>query len=217
MTGTGVDQGRCRWLPLAATILLASTAMLTACSTMRPLAEEEFIAAKHAVPEYRIQPGDSIEVFVWRNPEVSIGVAVRPDGRVSTPLVEDMQAAGKTPSELARDIEAVLKNFIRDPMVTVIVRDFHGNIGQRVRIIGEVKAPNVLTYTRGMTLLDVLISVGGLTEYAAGNSAKIIRRQGENGQREIPVRLDDLLNDGDITANIELMPGDILIVPESFF
>ncbi len=201
---------------LVSVLLIVSILVLGACSYQGPLAEEEFIAENQPVPAYEIQPGDLIDVFVWRNPEVSISVSVRPDGKVSTPLVEDLQAAGKTPSLLARDIEKALSNFIRGPMVTVIVREFNGNVGQRIRVIGEVAQPDVLSFRQGLTLLDVMIAVGGLSEYAAGNRAKIIRLT-KDGQREIPVRLDDLLADGDMSANIALFPGDILIVPESFF
>ncbi len=197
-------------------LLIIVLLMLTACSYTGPLAEEEFIAESQPVPAYEIQPGDLIDVFVWRNPEVSISVNVRPDGKVSTPLVEDLQAAGKTPSLLARDIEKALANFIRGPMVTVIVREFNGNVGQRIRVIGEVEQPDVLSFRQGLTLLDVMIAVGGLNEYASGNRAKIVRVT-KDGQREIPVRLDDLLGDGDMSANIVLAPGDILIVPESVF
>ncbi len=203
------------WLPRVG-VLTVLWGLLTACSAGRPLAEEEFVAPRPDLPAYRIQPGDAIRVFVWRNPEVSVDVVVRPDGHVSTPLVDDLEAAGKTPVELARAIEGILKGFIRSPMVTVIVRDFHGNVSQRIRVIGEVRTPSVLTYGPGMTLLDAVIGVGGLTEYAAGNRAKIIRDSQET-PREIPVRLGDLLDEGDISANIPLRPGDILIVPESYF
>ncbi len=199
-----------------AILLSLLSLFLVACSGAPPLAEEEFVATKRAVPEYRIQAGDLIDVFVWRNPEVSISVNVRPDGRVSTPLVEDIQAAGKTPTELARDIEAILGRYIRSPMVTVIVKEFSGNVEQRIRVIGAVNNPSVLTYHDGTTLLDVMIAVGGLTEYADGNAAKVVRSTTE-GQREIPVRLADLMDDGDMSANIRLLPGDVMIIPESLF
>lgn len=202
------------WLIKAGTVL-ALGFVLMACTGNRPLAEEEFIAHERPSSLYRIQPGDKLKVFVWRNPEVSIDVVVRPDGHISTPLVQDMDAAGKTPSQLADDLEASLKTFIKSPIVTVIVQDFHGNVNHRIRAIGEVRTPSILSFQKGMTLLDLMIEVGGLTEYASGNEAKIIRRENE-GLREIPVRLDDLLNGGDMTANIPLKQEDILIVPESF-
>ncbi|MBI1194369.1 MAG: sugar ABC transporter substrate-binding protein [Gammaproteobacteria bacterium] len=182
----------------------------------RPLAEEEFVSQPAAVEDYRIQPGDLIDVFVWRNPDVSVTVSVRPDGKVSTPLVEDMPATGKTPTELARDIEQALKKFIRDPMVTVIVKGFSQDVGQTIRVIGAAAHPQVLQYRKDMSLLDVMIAVGGLSDYAAGNRANIVRRV-KGKQHEFPVRLEDLMVDGDITANVSVQPGDILIIPESVF
>jgi polysaccharide export outer membrane protein len=166
--------------------------------------------------EYRIGPGDALQIFVWDHQDLSVGVQVRPDGKISTPLVEDLQAAGRTPTELARDIEVVLLDFIRSPVVTVIMQGFVGEGQQQIRVVGQAAAPRALQYRQGMTVLDVMIEVGGLSEFAAGNRAKIIRKS--NGEQiEIRVRLDDLLNDGQIEENIAMIPGDVLIIPESWF
>jgi polysaccharide export outer membrane protein len=165
---------------------------------------------------YLIGPGDALNIFVWRNPEISISVPVRPDGTISSPLVEDMQAVGKTPTQLARDIEQVLRTYIRSPVVTVIVTSFVGAFSEQVRVAGQASTPRSLPYREGLTLLDVMIEVGGLTEFAAGNRAKIVRRAG--GREEvIEIRLDDLLKEGDITANVAMRPGDIVVIPEAFF
>jgi polysaccharide biosynthesis/export protein len=175
---------------------------------------------QQAVPdqqnEYRIGPGDQLNVFVFNQPELSIAVPVRPDGLISTPLVEDLQAAGKTPSELARDMEKKLAEFVRSPSVNVIVTGFVGNYGDQVRVVGQAANPQALPYRSGMTLLDVMIAVGGLGEFAAGNRARLIRRV-DGKTTEMRVRLDDLLNDGDIRANMHVQPGDVLIIPESRF
>jgi polysaccharide export outer membrane protein len=166
--------------------------------------------------EYRIGPGDQLNVFVFNQPDLSMAVPVRPDGLISTPLVEDMQAAGKTPSQLARDMEKKLAEFIRSPSVNVIVTGFVGNYGDQVRVVGQAAHPQALPYRSGMTLLDVMIAVGGLGEFAAGNRARLIRRV-DGKATETRVRLDDLLNDGDIRANMQVQPGDVLIIPESRF
>jgi len=166
--------------------------------------------------EYRIGPGDQLKVFVFNQPDLSVEVPVRPDGLVSTPLIEDMHAAGKTPSELARDMEKKLAEYIRSPSVNVIVTGFVGNYGDQVRVVGQAAHPQALPYRSGMTLLDVMIAVGGLGEFAAGNRARLIRRV-EGKTTEMRVRLDDLLNDGDIRANMQVQPGDVLIIPESRF
>jgi len=166
--------------------------------------------------EYRIGPGDGVQIFVWDHADLSTSVQVRPDGRISTPLVEDLQAAGKTPTELARDIEAVLSEYVRSPVVTVIMQGFQGEAAQQVRVVGQAAEPAAVPYRQGMTVLDVMIEVGGLSEFAAGNRSKIVRKvDGESV--EIRVRLDDLLNDGRIQENIRVLPGDVLIIPESFF
>jgi len=165
---------------------------------------------------YRIGPGDSLEVFVWRNPEISKTVSVRPDGKISTPLVEDMVAGGKTPTQLARDMEEVLAVYIKAPSVNVIVSGFQGVPEEQVRVVGQAANPQAVPYREGMTVLDVIISVGGLGEFASGNRAKIVRRI-DGRTVEYRVRLDDLINDGDISQNVAIRPGDILIIPEAFF
>jgi polysaccharide export outer membrane protein len=166
--------------------------------------------------DYSIGPGDSLQIFVWDHPDLSTNVQVRPDGKISTPLVEDLQAAGRTSTELARDIETVLKEYVRTPVVTVIMQGFVGEGAQQIRIVGQAVAPRAIQYKQGMTVLDVMIQVGGLAEFASGNKAKIIRKRGGEVQ-EIRVRLDDLINDGDISENVNMMPGDVLIIPQSFF
>lgn len=166
--------------------------------------------------EYHIGPGDKLNIFVFNEPTLSIEVPVRPDGLISTPLVENLQAAGRTPSELAREMEKKLAEFIRSPSVNVIVTGFVGNYGDQVRVVGQAANPQALPYRSGMTVLDVMIAVGGLGKFAAGNRARLVRRvDGKN--TEMRVRLDDLLNDGDIRANIQVLPGDVLIIPESRF
>lgn len=166
--------------------------------------------------EYLIGPGDSLQVFVWRNPEISVTVPVRPDGKISTPLVEDMVAVGKTPTQLGRDIEKVLSKYVRTPIVTVIVTNFVGTFGAQIRVVGQAANPKALSYREKMTLLDVMIEVGGLAEFAAGNRATLVRRV--NGtQKAFKVRLEDLVKKGDITANVAMQPGDILIIPEARF
>jgi polysaccharide export outer membrane protein len=173
-------------------------------------------AAGGAVPEYLIGPGDSLRIFVWDHEDLTTEVAVRPDGKISTPLVEDLQAAGKAPTALARDIEGVLAQYVRSPVVTVIVQGFVGESQQQVRVVGQAVMPQALQYRQGMTVLDVMIAVGGLSETAAGNRARIVRNV--NGKSsEIRVRLDDLLNNGAIAENVRVMPGDVLVIPQSFF
>lgn len=165
---------------------------------------------------YLIGPGDSLSIFVWRNPDLSSSVTVRPDGKVSTPLVDDLRASGRTPTELARDVEAVLSEYIRDPLVTVSVGGFVGEYYEQVRVLGEAADPRSIPYRRSMTLLDIMISVGGLTEFADGNAATLVRVE-DDAQVEYRVRLEDLVKGGDITANRAVQPGDIIIIPESFF
>ena len=194
---------------------LAVLLVLTGCSSSDKAAREAAANDVDMAGEYVIGPGDQLQVFVWEHPDVSISVPVRPDGRISTPLVEDMQAVGKTPKQLARDIETALSEYIRSPTVNIIVTDFVGTFDKQIRVVGEAGTPQALPYRRNMTLLDVMIAVGGLTENASGNRAKIIRQR--NGQSvEIPVRIKDLLNDGNIASNVVMQPGDILIIPESW-
>jgi polysaccharide export outer membrane protein len=200
-------------------LLAASAALLVAlglggCAATRSGAPMD----AGAVPQtdYLIGPGDNISIIVWRNPEVSQVVPVRPDGKITTPLVEDLPASGKTSTELARDIEKALARFIQQPVVTVIVTGFVGTYGEQIRVIGQAAKPQSLPYRRDMSVLDVMIAVGGVTEFAAGNKASIIR-QVDGKQQQFTVRLNDLIKDGDISANVPMRPGDILVIPESFF
>jgi polysaccharide biosynthesis/export protein len=165
---------------------------------------------------YLIGPGDSLQVFIWKNPDLTTTVPVRPDGRISIPLVEDIECAGKTPTQLARDIEARLRMYVVNPIVTVIVTNFIGPYTQQVRIVGEAAQPKALPYRANMSVLDAMIEVGGLTTFAAGNRAKLVRSI--NGQQtSTTIRLEDLLKDGDVAENVPLQPGDIIIIPQSFF
>ena len=186
-----------------------------ACTNSRDLPPAT-VAATEEPPFYQIGAGDSLTVFVWRNAELSSSVTVRPDGRISVPLIEDLYVEGKTPSNLSREIEEELAVFIQDPLVTVIVGGFVGTFPQQVRIVGEASQPQSIPYRANMTLLDVIIQVGGVTEFADGNNTTLVRFQ-DDATEEYRVRLDDLLKDGDITANVGLLPGDILIIPETFF
>jgi polysaccharide export outer membrane protein len=166
--------------------------------------------------EYRIGPGDSLNIFVWRNPELTLTVPVRPDGRLSIPLVEDVVAIGKTPTALAREFEQRLAKYIKEPLVTVIAEAFFGPIPDQIRVIGEAAQPRSLPYRADMTVLDAMIAVGGLTRYAAGNDSVIIRTaQGE--QNTYSVHLSSLIRDGEIESNVALRPGDILIIPQRLF
>ena len=165
---------------------------------------------------YIIGPGDSMEIFVWGNPELTLSVPVRPDGKVTTRLVEDIPASGKTSTELARDIEVAYSEYVKNPVVSVIVNGFIGIPPQQVRVIGEAMNPLKIPYAKHMTLLDLMIAVGGLTPFANGNKAVLIRDY-DSKQKTFNVRLDDLIRDGDISANLSLLPGDIVIIPESWF
>jgi polysaccharide biosynthesis/export protein len=165
--------------------------------------------------EYVIGPGDSLEVFVWRNPELSSKIPVRPDGKISTPLVEDMIAVGKTPTQLARDIEKVLSEYVKSPQVNVIVSVPVSAFSQ-VKVIGQVVRPESLPYREGMTVLDALLAVGGLGQYAAGNRAKVVRTEGGK-QVPISINLEKIVDKGDMTQNIKLQPGDVIVVPETHF
>jgi polysaccharide export outer membrane protein len=165
--------------------------------------------------QYVIGPGDTVQIFVWRNPELTATVPVRPDGKISTPLDEDMVAVGKTPSQLARDIEKVLSEYVRAPTVNVIVTQPVGTFSQ-VQIIGQVMKPGSLPYRAGMKVLDAVLAVGGLTQFAAGNRAKVVRTV-EGKKEQIKVKLDALVNKGDMSQNLDLRPGDVLVVPESIF
>lgn len=173
-------------------------------------------ATPSAENEYVIGTGDQLQIFVWHNADLSAHVPVRPDGRISIPLVEDIPSAGKTPTELARDIEVRLKKYVQDPTVTVIVDNFVGLPSQQIRVVGQATTPKALPYRADMTILDAMIEVGGLTPYAAGNRAKLTRMV--NGKPvATTVRLQDLLQDADLSANAPLQPGDIIMIPQSFF
>jgi polysaccharide export outer membrane protein len=166
--------------------------------------------------KYLIGSGDVLNIFVWRNPEVSGSFVVRPDGMITTSLVEDIKVSGKTPTELARSIEETLATYLRDPIVTVTVASFVGPFSEQVRVIGEAAQPRAINYTQHMTLLDVMIQVGGLTEFADGNDAVLIRIE-EGKQKQYQVMIDQLLKDGEISANVDMLPGDIIIIPEAWF
>ena len=173
--------------------------------------------ARATAPDYIIGPGDALSVFVHRAPELSVDLPVRPDGRISLPLVPDLEAAGRTPTQLARDIEARLKQYVRDPNVTVMVRSFVGPTTRQVRVIGEAAQPKAIPYREGMTVLDVLIEVGGLTRFAAGNRAEIVRRAPDGTAQSFRVRLADLLRGADISQDVPMQPGDTLIIPQGWF
>lgn len=200
-------------ISLGTLVLAAMATVLAACSsTNYPPAP---MAAATADYKYVIGPLDSVNIVVWRNPELSMSVPVRPDGRISTPLVEDIPALGRNPAELARDLEKALSKYIRDPVVTVIVTNFNGPSNEQIRIIGEAAKPQAVAYRQNMTLLDVIIVVGGLTDFADGNKAVLVR--GSEKGKQYSVRLGDLVRRGDISANVDVRPGDVLIIPQSWF
>jgi len=201
-----------RWLTGMLVVVLGACAQVPEL----PTADQARLDRVGDAPLYLIGPGDTLSIFVWENPELSAAVPVRPDGRISTPLVEDMRAAGSTPSQLARAMEKALQRYVRNPVVSVIVTDSMGQYTEQIRVVGEATEPKALAYRERMTLLDVLIAVGGLTEFADGNDAVLVRESGGKQQR-YGVRLDDLVRDGDISANVLMMPGDILIIPEAWF
>ena len=205
-------------------ILLSLLAFATSAMSQTPVAPEPTPSASGPLvapaeskvsDDYMIGPGDTIQVFVWRNPELTTTVPVRPDGKITTPLVQDMVAVGKTPSLLARDIEKVLAEYVRTPQVNVIVTQPTSAFSQ-VKIIGQVVRPQSIAYRDGLTVLDAVLAVGGLGPFAAGNRGKVVRT--ENGKpREIKVKIASLVNDGDLKHNIQLQPGDVIVVPESMF
>jgi polysaccharide export outer membrane protein len=168
--------------------------------------------------QYIIGPLDQLSIFVWRNPELGAKVQVRPDGRITTPLIADLPATGKTPSELAEDIKGRLSKYVTDPLVSVMVDNFSGTYSQQVRVVGATEKPASLPYRANMTLLDVMIAVGGLSQYAAGDRAKLVRYNKETGkQQEYPLQIAKLLKHGDVHSNVKLQPGDVIIIPESMF
>ena len=193
-------------------MIAAVTVVLAACATSYPPAPPEAASTDY---NYKIGPGDNLNIVVWRNPELSMSVPVRPDGKISSPLIDDLNAMNKDPSSLARDIEKELGKFIRDPVVTVIVTNFIGPYSEQIRVVGEAAKPQTLPYKQKMTVLDVMIVVGGITEFANGNSARILRTSEDNAQ--YTVRLRDLVKRGDLSANVDMKPGDILVIPQSWF
>jgi polysaccharide biosynthesis/export protein len=192
---------------------LALVLVLGGCGTTYPPAGEP---GPRIETPYLVGPGDTLNVVVWRSPELSMVAPVRPDGKITTPLVEDLQASGKTATQIARQIEQVLSQYVQSPVVTVIVTTFTGSYSQQVRVIGEAAKPQALAYREGMTLLDVMIAVGGITDFAAGNKASILRSEGGK-THQFGVRLTDLVRGGDVSANVKMRPGDVLIIPQSFF
>lgn len=204
-----------RILPFFIGALATGSLGLFGCAAKSPAPGSQTISK--SAYEYIVGAGDKLSIFVWQNPDISKDrVPVRPDGKVSMPLVEDLNASGKTSNQLAREIEGVLAEYIKDPLVTVTVVGFVGEASEQVRVVGEAAKPLALPYRTDMTLLDVMIATGGLTEFAAGNRATLIRSS-SSGQQRIKVRLEDLMKDGDISANLNIMPGDVLLIPESWF
>lgn len=190
-------------------------ALLSACAGGGSKYPAAPVSASTADYNYLIGPGDNINIIVWRNPELSLSVPVRPDGKISAPLVDELVAQGKTSAEVARDVEKQLGKYVRDPVVTVIVTGFVGSYSEQIRVVGEAAKPQFLPYKQKMTLLDVMIAVGGLTDFAAGNDATILRAA--DGNKQYSVRIKDLIKRGDVSANVEMRPGDILIIPQSLF
>lgn len=199
-----------RWAALGVLI-----GLLPACASYSTAYPPAPGAAATQDYNYIVGAGDMLNIIVWRNPELSMTVPVRPDGKVSMPLVDELAAQGKTPVELARDVEKTLSKLVRDPVVTVIVTSFVGPYSEQIRVVGEAVKPQFLPYKQNMTVLDVMIAVGGLTDFADGNGASITRAA--EGNKRYSVRLKDLIKRGDISANVEMKPGDILIIPQGWF
>jgi len=204
------------WHLRAQRVLLAlGVGLLGACASNQGKFPPAPVAAATPDYSYIVGPGDNINIIVWRNPELSMSVPVRPDGKFSTPLIDELVAQGKHSVEIARDIEKQLSKYVRDPVVTVIVTGFVGPYDQQIRVVGEAAKPQSLPFKQYMTLLDVMIAVGGLTDFADGNGATILRTG--DGGKQYSVRLRDLIRRGDVSANVQMKPGDILIIPQSFF
>lgn len=189
---------------------------LSACSSALPPPDPAASASASETGEYLIGPGDTLQVFVWGQPDLSVTVPVRPDGRVSTPLIDDLVAVGKTPTQLAEEMKYVLSEYLRSPEVNVIVQDFVGVLGSQIRVLGQVAEPGSVPYRERMTLLDVMMEVGGLTKFAAGNRSRLVRNV-DGSSEEFRLRVDDLVNKGRIEENVVMRPGDIVIVPEAVF
>lgn len=192
-----------------------SVGLLAACAGYSSAYPPAPVVAGTQSYDYVVGAGDMLNIIVWRNPELSLSVPVRPDGKISTPLVDELVAQGKTSVEIARDIEKALSKLVRDPVVTIIVTSFVGPYSEQIRVVGEAAKPQSLPYKQKMTVLDVMIASGGLTDFADGNGASITRAS--EGGRRYSVRLKDLIKRGDISANVEMKPGDILIIPQSWF
>ncbi len=199
---------------LAGLLLCALSALVVGCASPKqhPPAPALTEAADYT---YIIGAGDALNIIVWRNPELSMAVPVRPDGKIAAPLVEELVAQGKTSTQLARDVEKQLSKYVRDPVVTVLVTAFVGPYSEQIRVVGEAARPQFLNYKKNMTVLDVMIAVGGLTDFANGNAATILRTA--DGGKQYSVRLKDLIKRGDVSANAEMKPGDILVIPQSLF
>lgn len=189
---------------------------LAACGGTLPSPDPALSASASETGEYLIGPGDTLQVFVWGQPDLSVTVPVRPDGRVSTPLIDDLVAVGKTPTQLAEEMKGVLSEYLRSPEVNVIVQDFVGTFGSQIRVLGQVLKPGSIPFRERMTLLDVMMEVGGLTKFAAGNRGRLVRNI-DGSSEEFRVRVDDLVNKGRIEENIVMRPGDIVIIPEAVF
>lgn len=189
---------------------------LTGCSSSSPRPDQAAVPSASETGAYLIGPGDTLDIFVWGQPDLSVTVPVRPDGRVSTPLIDDLVAVGKTPTQLADEMQEVLAEFLRSPEVNVIVQDFVGTFGSQIRILGQVMEPGSIPFRERMTLLDVMMEVGGLTRFAAGNRSRLVRSI-DGASEEFRVRVDDLINKGRIEENVVMKPGDIIIVPEAIF
>ena len=198
--------------PFAVLLALVGAVVVAGCANKLPPPP----SVPDSTSEYRIGPGDALSIFVWQNKELSTEVPVRPDGKISLPLINDLVAAGKTPTQLSTDIQDQLKKYVNNPLVTVIVHSFVGPYSQQVRVVGEAQKPKSLNYRDRMTVLDAIIEVGGLTPLAAGDRATLVRIVGGK-QTSFSLRLDDLIKDGDMTANAPLAPGDVIIIPQSYF
>ncbi|MEA2779509.1 MAG: polysaccharide biosynthesis/export protein [Rhodospirillaceae bacterium] len=201
---------------LGSAIVISFALLLASCGGDRSSKGLAATSAASTTDTYLIGPGDALKIFVWQNADLSIVVPVRPDGRISMPLLQDLQAAQKTPSQLAGDIKKGLADYIQEPVVTVTVIQFVGPYSQQVRVIGEAAKPKAIPYRADMSVLDVMIESGGLTQFAAGNRAMLVRKQGGH-EVNLPVNLDSLLKDGDLSANVPVAPGDVLIIPQSWF
>lgn len=204
------------WRRLGSVVMCAGAlSVFAGCASTSGVLPPAPAQASSDAYSYIVGPGDTLNISVWRNPELSSTVPVRPDGKVSTPLVDELVAQGKTPTEIARDVEKALAKLVRDPVVTVIVTNFVGPYSQQIRVVGEAAKPQFLPYKQKMTVMDVMIAVGGLTDFADGNKATIVRAA--EGNKRYAVRLQDLVRRGDISANVEMLPGDVLIIPQGWF